>query len=168
MPIVINGDGSVGALSATELGYLDGVTSAVQTQINGKLTIPGVWTSYTPSLGGTGWAVGNGSTSGKYTQIGKLIRFIGSFAFGSTSTAGASPLTLTLPVTASSGMRGLSQYFDSSAGALYAGQFRENSATTAIPEIIGTNGLVAYVTTTAPFTWATNDSLTIFGTYEAA
>ena len=36
MALVLNGDGSVGPLSATELGYLDGVTSAVQTQLNGK------------------------------------------------------------------------------------------------------------------------------------
>lgn len=36
MPLILNGDGSVGPLSATEIGYLDGVTSAVQTQINTK------------------------------------------------------------------------------------------------------------------------------------
>ena len=39
MPITINGDGSVGPLSAAEMGYLDGVTSAVQTQINNKAPI---------------------------------------------------------------------------------------------------------------------------------
>lgn len=36
MPLILNGDGSVGALSAAEMGYLDGITSAVQTQINEK------------------------------------------------------------------------------------------------------------------------------------
>lgn len=36
MPLILNGDGSVGPLSATEVGYLDGVTSPVQTQINLK------------------------------------------------------------------------------------------------------------------------------------
>lgn len=36
MPLILNGDGSVGPLSSTEIGYLDGVTSAVQTQINSK------------------------------------------------------------------------------------------------------------------------------------
>lgn len=36
MTLVLSGDGSVGPLSATEVGYLDGVTSGVQSQINGK------------------------------------------------------------------------------------------------------------------------------------
>ena len=36
MALTLNGDGSVGPLSSTEIGYLDGVTSAVQTQINTK------------------------------------------------------------------------------------------------------------------------------------
>lgn len=38
MPLILNGDGSVGPLSATEVGYLDNVTSAVQTQINNKVS----------------------------------------------------------------------------------------------------------------------------------
>lgn len=36
MPLVLTGDGAVGPLSATEVGYLDGVTSGVQAQINTK------------------------------------------------------------------------------------------------------------------------------------
>jgi hypothetical protein len=34
MALVLSGDGAVGPLSATEVGYLDGVTSGVQTQLN--------------------------------------------------------------------------------------------------------------------------------------
>lgn len=39
MALTLTGDGAVGPLSATEVGYLDGVTSAVQTQINGKAVV---------------------------------------------------------------------------------------------------------------------------------
>lgn len=39
MPLILNGDGSVGPLSATEVGYLDGVTAPVQTQINSKTNV---------------------------------------------------------------------------------------------------------------------------------
>jgi hypothetical protein len=39
--LVLSGDGAVGPLSATEMGYLDGVTSAVQTQIDAKLNLAG-------------------------------------------------------------------------------------------------------------------------------
>lgn len=38
MPLVLSGDGAVGPLSATEIGFLDGVTSSVQTQINSKVS----------------------------------------------------------------------------------------------------------------------------------
>jgi len=41
MALTLSGDGAVGPLSATEVGYLDGVTSAVQTQINSKLNLAG-------------------------------------------------------------------------------------------------------------------------------
>lgn len=39
MPLQLSGDGAVGPLSATEIGYLDGVTSAVQAQLDGKAVV---------------------------------------------------------------------------------------------------------------------------------
>ena len=39
MPLVLTGDGAVGPLSASEVGFLDGVTSSVQTQLNGKAAV---------------------------------------------------------------------------------------------------------------------------------
>ena len=36
MALTLNGDGSVGSLSAAEMGFLDGVTSSVQTQLDSK------------------------------------------------------------------------------------------------------------------------------------
>lgn len=47
-----NGKVSVSAVTATELGYLDGVTSNVQTQLNGKAA-SGHTHSYLPLSGGT-------------------------------------------------------------------------------------------------------------------
>lgn len=41
------------AVTQTELGYLDGVTSAIQTQINGKLATPSMTTDYAPKWNGT-------------------------------------------------------------------------------------------------------------------
>jgi hypothetical protein len=66
MPLILNGDGSVGPLSATEVGYLDGVTSAVQTQVN-NAAIFSVQiernAGFTGSIGQIG-AFGNGATDG--------------------------------------------------------------------------------------------------------
>ena len=81
-------------VSATELGYLDGVTSAIQTQIDGKLATPGSWTSYTPTFGGTGWS---GSATGKYLQVGKTVFFY--ISASSSANAGSGQLTLSIPST---------------------------------------------------------------------
>ena len=60
--------------------------------LDAKFTTPGAWTSYTPVLSGSTWAVGNGTISGAYTQIGKTVHFTARFVLGSTSTKGsASP-----------------------------------------------------------------------------
>lgn len=59
----------------------------------------GGWTTYTPTLSGTGWAIGNGSATGGWKQIGKTIHFWARVVFGTTSTFGASNRpSVTLPV----------------------------------------------------------------------
>lgn len=45
---------SIGAISAAELGYLDGVTSSIQTQLNSKVSASGVPTAYAGNVGGLG------------------------------------------------------------------------------------------------------------------
>lgn len=57
--IVSNGSGNLAASSATatEVGYLSGVTSAIQTQLNGKQAAG----SYAPATSGTSILKGNGS-----------------------------------------------------------------------------------------------------------
>jgi len=57
--------------------------------ITGTGTSLGAWTAYTPTLGGTGWAIGDGTVLGAYCQIGKVVFFRASVTFGSTSTFGA-------------------------------------------------------------------------------
>ena len=54
MAVVSGADGGLeaSAVTATELGYLDGVTSAIQTQLDGKVT-----------------ALGTGPTAGTYTKV---------------------------------------------------------------------------------------------------
>lgn len=99
MPLVLSGDGAVGPLSATEVSYLDGVTSAVQTQINGKLTIP-VWTSYTPTITSfTGSITSYTVNSAKYIQINKLVILRYNFTITNNGT-GASNIRMTPPVNA--------------------------------------------------------------------
>ena len=175
MAISINGDGSIGPLSATEIGYLDGVTSAVQTQINSKPTGgTGAWTAYTPVLSGTGWSIGNGSSTGSYTQIGKTVFFRGIISFGSTSTFGGSGvLEASLPVTsaASGGIDsalGHAIVYHPSTGVYFCGFRGAGSGKIVFHYPSNTSGLASYFIGNSPFAWASGDVIYFSGTYEAA
>ena len=133
-------------------------------------TVPGAWTSYTPVVSGTGWSLGNGTSSGRYSQIGKVVNFTATVQFGSTSTYGAGVLFISLPVngnTQTEVMRYVS--FDSSASLQYYNQARFETGSTCTAVVIGASGAVTgYFTSTSPFTWAVNDSILITGSYEAS
>lgn len=159
------------ATTATELGYVAGVTSAIQTQINTKLTTPSAWTSYTPTVGGTGWAAGNASITAAYQQIGKTVHVRVSVAFGSTSTFGASASpTFTLPVTAASSSASQSGVlFSENGSSRYMGAIVVTSTSTATAyRISSSTGLLSTITSTNPFTWAAGDAIRFNLTYEAA
>lgn len=142
--------------------------------ITGTGTSLGAWTAYTPTLSGTGWAIGNGTANGFYCQIGKMVFFRVGITFGSTSTFGASASPLvSLPITEDSAsprsFTMWAQGADTSAGQLYLfNAFRGGTAANVEVQTIGTNGLGAAVTATVPFTWASTDLLRLSGTYQAA
>ena len=73
-----NGKVAVSAVTSTELGYLDGVTSAIQTQLNGKLSTTGKAASATvaDSANAVAWSKVSGkptfatvATSGSYNDL---------------------------------------------------------------------------------------------------
>jgi len=210
-------------LSATELSYLDGVTSAIQTQINAKaptasptftgtvglpggtslynpvlggtmdatgayiiapyitnptISYPGIssgtldgastiggvsgtqiaatqtaWSTYTPTLGGTGWTW-TGTAAGRYKQLGKTVFFSLTYTSSATLTAGSSPLTFTLPVTALSGGTGgnANGTFGTLAGYSYN-----------IQASISSNLNVLYLYTPGSNTAASNQGLPLLG-----
>ena len=107
MPVVIGGSGPVTGVTSinttvsdTELGYLDGVTSALQTQIDGKVTgSNAAWTSYAPTVtSGTG-TITTATATGKYVQFGKTVIARGTVTI-TTAGTGAGGLFVTAPVTA--------------------------------------------------------------------
>lgn len=138
--------------------------------ITGSGTSLGAWTSYTPTLGGTGWAIGDGTISGVYCQIGKVVHFSANVTFGSTSTYGSAAATITLPITAKDTQRYAinARCGDASTGNVYQLAVYPSSTTVVVLRTIGTDGIGAQVISTAPFTWATTDTIRINGTYEAA
>lgn len=87
--VATNGSGVLvaSAVTATELGYVSGVTSAIQTQINAITVISG---TYTPTITGFGSPSPN---VGFYQRIGNMVHVWGSFKTG-TSTGVSAKITL--------------------------------------------------------------------------
>ena len=139
--------------------------------IAGAGTSLGAWTSYTPTLSGTGWALGDGTLTGSYCQIGKIVHFRLFLSFGSTSTFGASAdLLITLPLAMTGNAQSIASFKtafrDASASQVYEGTTLAGSSTTVVPAQIGTIGALTAIRSTVPFTWATSDYIRVHGTYE--
>lgn len=137
--------------------------------ITGSGTSLGAFTSFTPTLGG-GWAIGDGTLDCSYAQIGKFVFWKMRVVLGATSTAGASPLTMTLPVTGRSvtQRQGEARLYDASAGLTYYHVYRHDTTTLTFA-VLGAGGVEAsYFTTTNPVTFASGDQFYASGVYEAA
>lgn len=144
----------------------------------------GAWVSYTPAVsssgGGTNWTIGNGTTSGAYQKLGRMVIGWALVTWGSTSTFGTNDLLISGPFTSSTrtGAEWVSTKVhcrDISTVNGYEGYGWNNSATNMINVgVFATNdgrgnwATNETVIATRPFTWATGDYLTIEFIYETA
>lgn len=126
--------------------------------------------TWSPTL--TNLTIGNGSQIARYRQVDKEVTFYWQLTFGST-TAFTGNVTITLPANPAAGVNGWAVpavCLDSSAGVNYGGfSYNTTSSTMAfrVPPTTAGNSWVA-INATQPFSWATGDTLTISGSYEAA
>lgn len=146
------------------------VTAAkMNTHVRDNLKAIGdAWTSYVPSWTATTTnpTLGNGTLTGKYLQAGKLVIFRIELTIGSTTTAGSGVYSLSLPVATAHStnavLGGGGLFFDTSAANHYMH----------VPYIAG--GAVrlaasaARWTATVPVAPATDDVISVSGSYEAA
>lgn len=137
--------------------------------------------TYTPVVGGTGWALGTtGSVAqGRYAELGEDLVFFGAvLRFGTGATFGAGQPTVTLPPIRASasgsyatgiGNRSLVHvHIQDATGGAYSG-VALLSATTISPLVFFVSGsFIAHnnVTSTQPHTWAAGDDLIVSGIYE--
>lgn len=107
---VIVGDQIYAAITAKSATDIE--TMTVGGGLSGSLPNPsmgpvsgGVWQTYTPTWTGatTNPVIGNGTISGRYMKIEKTCHVIIALSFGSTTTGGASTLSLSLPAASISG-----------------------------------------------------------------
>lgn len=129
------------------------------------------WTAFTPTLSG-GWALGNSTYVATYMKIGRQVTFSAVITVGSSATKGTT-LTAALPVTAASasGLVGIRCWGEDAGTADFMFDHYDTTTTTITfgsHFVSGTTVLLANVTSTAPFTWATGDKIGYGGTYEAA
>jgi hypothetical protein len=138
----------------------------------------GEWTSWTVVI--NGFTVGNGTVTGRYTQIGKTIIGNVNVIAGSTSAFGTN-MRVVPPVTADARYTGAERFFDvgnvtflDSGTQVYHGTAYFDSTTASGEMILSVYGVAAtyaqrtQTTSTVPFTMAVNDQVTIVFTYEAA
>lgn len=146
--------------------------SKMNSQIRDVATgIQASWDTYTPTWGGTSDPdIGNGVLSGRYMRVGKTITANITIVMGSTTTYGSGTWTLSLPVASvfttttyvnlgSVSMRDTSASANSTGVAILANQ-------TTAQMVVGSSN--AFVSTTAPWTWANGDTLSVTLNYEAA
>ena len=130
------------------------------------------WTSYTPTF--TNLTLNNGTIDFKYVQIGKTVHVRGLLTWGSTTSATASALSISTPVTATgtSGapVVGHARFSDIGTENYVGCVVLASSTAFAVNAInaAGTYTALRSVTNAVPMTWVSTDQLSILATYQAA
>ena len=150
---------------------LNDITGSLNSLVDGTNNL--VWTSFTPTFGGTGWALGNAGVTAKWTQIGKMVVAWGFITFGSTTAKGTGGLTIAVPTVAlTSGVPGVCLMTNATlGGGALASTISLGTTTSMNPYVInasGTYAQIASVTSTVPAAWTTGDTIRFFISYEAA
>lgn len=146
--------------------------SKLQTLADFASAVTSAWSTWTPTL--TNLTQGSGTVTARYRRIGKTVDYYWQFIYGTGSGVGTSP-SFTLPVAPAShyslspnaGFPGETYLLDSSGGDRQ-GAVKLSSGSTVFVVFWNATPANAFITSTAPWTWATGDSITVYGTYEAA
>lgn len=142
--------------------------------LSGGSSVGGVWTGYTPTF--QGFTLGNGTVTGRYTQMGETVDFWVFVTLGSTS-AMTSNLEVGVPVTGLSApgflypMGTAHAKASAATGANVHKGFVINGATGPIAfarVLIPSTASGSTWNTITPLTWATGDIFSIRGSYEVA
>lgn len=164
---VIAGANIATAKLASDAGIITAMladTSVTPAKLQAGTGTSWVWQSYTSTP--VNFTLGNGTMAGKYSQIGKTVRFELYIKLGSTSSMGTAP-TFTLPVTANA------RYdFATFPASIAIGQFTnyDVSATSTYwgPIVIASATTFAPTPMRGDFTWVNNPNNTFSATQPAA
>ena len=184
---VANATAGIGTLTATDgtdglAGHLNSREDALQATAatntadiatnTADIAAMGVWTDYSPTWGYL--TVGNGTSTGRYTKVQDTVSFEARFIVGSTSviSAGGS-MAASLPFAANPArFVTVNALFENIGSNFWPGRsiFGPGSAWGSLMcyQSNATYSWLQYLTASIPFVWTTNDSIMVYGTYEAA
>lgn len=140
----------------------------------------GAWQSWTPALGsygaGTDWALGDGTVSGVYQRVGRMVVAQFLITFGSTTTFGTKFLTVSTPATmrtysGTNHALGIARLYDVSVTTGYLAEIAYYSPTTVSLAALAAGGSFASmdaVKSTTPMTWQSSDQISGTFIFEAA
>ena len=130
------------------------------------------WTTFTPTWAGGTPAIGNGTLSGAYVKIGRIVIATYNLLAGSTTTFGSGNYTLSLPLTASATpttSTAIGVFNVENAGTqAYIANARIASTTTMSLVVIATDANTNLWSATHPFTFGDTDFVRGTIIYEAA
>jgi hypothetical protein len=139
----------------------------LNTEIRDALTnLQAAWVDYVPVWTSAGSTLGNGILNGSYTRVGNTVDFQIFWQAGTTTTYGAPTWQFSLPlgcVTPSPLFMGVCR--DASPITYYP-LYGRGFASGVTCQIGTTGAAMANLTSTAPFTWAVSDQISISGSYE--
>ena len=168
--VTIDSSGNVGINDASPSYTLDvngDINATGDLRIGG--TAIGTWTDFTPVFA-TGFTIGNATVIAKYATINDVVVVYVNILFGSTTSVSGEVL-FTLPVTAGDSFSATASLmgvaYDQNATETYPLAPRPYATTGVRIRAIDTSGATAkslILSSTAPFTWTTNDRL-VFTTY---
>jgi hypothetical protein len=129
-------------------------------------SVSGTYATYTPTL--TGITVGNGTTTARFSQIGKVVNGSVKFTLGSTSSI-TGGIIVSLPTSVGGVVAVTGSFTDNGAGAYGLGY--EISGSDVYLRALNASGTyLTYTNTSAtvPFTWGNTDFFEFQFTYQAA
>lgn len=182
--VAVEEEGAEVVAAATRFDFVGaGVTATDAGSGQATITIPGsslpgAWTSYTPTWTGstTNPTIGNGTLAGAYIEIGKTVHFRINLTVGSTTSVGSGTWRFSFPVTPHVDVAGfaLGGYGEDAAviGYVISAGLRVAGASTFsllmhVPtsSSMGASNIVSH---NLPHAWGNGDFLRFSGTYEAA
>lgn len=137
---------------------------ALKRSIADGAVVPNNIVTYTPTIGGTGWALGNGTIAGYRAFFGSMQYIYAEIVWGSTSTYGAGALTITAPNITFPTQEITGFFIDVSLGESWGCRGRISASTAVIQlQAVGATNVSQTVISTRPFTWANGDSIRLSG-----